>query len=156
MLALVGCVRKPGIPLCGPYGGAFQDNCSPGGRLSHPTSSNETRRLPVPWSTDKCGDAIRARRRALRHFQAHPAQEKFIAFKRLLAVAHCTIREAKHASWRSFVSSRTLSIPSDIVWKRLVCMPGKSNRTSVRGISLAAPFLERSTSLPAPSLQTFH
>jgi hypothetical protein len=36
-----------------------------------------------------------------------------------------------------------------------VCMPGKSNRTSVRGISLAAPFLERSTSLPAPSLQTF-
>jgi hypothetical protein len=42
---------------------------------SIPRSSSKPRRVPVPWWTEECRDAIRARKRALWIFGRHPREE---------------------------------------------------------------------------------
>jgi hypothetical protein len=39
--------------------------------MNIPRSSIRPRRVPVPWWTDECRYAIRARKRALKQFQIH-------------------------------------------------------------------------------------
>jgi hypothetical protein len=63
--------------------------------MNIPRSSIRPRRYQVPWWTDECRDAIRARKRALEQFQTHPIQENLVSFKRLRAAARRTIRSAK-------------------------------------------------------------
>jgi hypothetical protein len=82
-------------------------------------SSLRPLRFPVPWWTDECRDAIRARKRALNQFQIHPIQENLVSFKRLCAAARRTTWSAKGRSWEAYVSSLSCSTPSDVVWQRL-------------------------------------
>jgi hypothetical protein len=69
-----------------------------------PQSSTTPHLTPVLWWTDHCRDAIRARKRAPSHFRAHPKLENLISFKRFRANAQRVICEAKHTSWKAFVS----------------------------------------------------
>jgi hypothetical protein len=92
---------------------------------SIPRSSSKPRRVPVPWWTEECRDAIRARKRALKQFENHPIQENLISFKRLRAAARRIVRSAKRRSWVAYVSSLSRSTPLDVVWQRLRRISGK-------------------------------
>jgi hypothetical protein len=104
--------------------------------MNIPRSSIRPRRVPVPWCTDECRHAIRARQRELKQFQIHAIQENLVSFKRLRAAARRTIRSAKRRSWVAYVSSLSHSTPSDVVWQRLRRMPGKYRSTTVPGLSV--------------------
>ena len=41
----------------------------------------------IPWWNTDCRDAVRARRRATKDFSSHPAEHKFLRYKRLTATA---------------------------------------------------------------------
>lgn len=58
------------------------------------------RRRVVPWWSAELGQAIRARRRALRAFRRAPSDETLAAFRRLRARARYLIKQAKRRSWR--------------------------------------------------------
>ena len=52
-----------------------------------PKTSGQPRRLPVPWWTKECGDAIRARKRALRKFDRRSTIANLIVFRKARAFA---------------------------------------------------------------------
>jgi hypothetical protein len=83
--------------------------------MNIPQPSIGSRRVPVPWWSDECRDAISARKRALKQFQIHPIQDNLVSFKCLRAAARRTIRSAKRRSWEPYVSSLSRSAPSDVV-----------------------------------------
>jgi hypothetical protein len=83
----VSYIRGPRISISGFYGWTLHERCFTGRQLHIPLSSSRPRRLPVPWWTYECRAAIRTRKRALRHFQAHLTLENLIAFKRLRSTA---------------------------------------------------------------------
>jgi hypothetical protein len=103
--------------------------------MNIPRSSIRPRRVPVPWWTDECHDAIRARKRALKQFQIQLIQENLVSFKRLRAAAPGTIRSAKRRSWEATsslcpVQHRRTSYD---VRRR---MSGKCRITTVSGLSV--------------------
>jgi hypothetical protein len=71
-------------------------------------------------------------------------------------MAQRIIRKAERTSWQDFVSSLSRSTRSDVLWKKLPCLLVKCNRTFIPGVSEVAPFLQRKTTLPIPSLQICH
>jgi hypothetical protein len=84
--------------------------------MNIPRSSIRPRRVPVPWWTDECRDAIRVRKRALKQFQIHPIQEKLVSFKCLSAAARRTIRSAK----KKFVGGlRFVFVPFNTIRRRV-------------------------------------
>jgi hypothetical protein len=66
--------------------------------MNIPRSSIKPFRDSVPWCTDECRDAIRARKRALKQFQIHPIQVNLVSFKCLRAAARRIIQNAKRRS----------------------------------------------------------
>jgi hypothetical protein len=104
--------------------------------MNIPRSSIRPRHVLVPWWTDECLDAIRARKRALKQFQILPIQDNLLIFKRLRAAARLTIRSAIERSWEAYVSALSRSAPSDLVWQRLRRMSGKCKSTRVTCLSV--------------------
>ena len=90
-----------------------------------PKTSCQPRHTPVPWWTKECGDAIRARERALKKFDRRSTTENLIAFKKARAFARRTIKEAKAVSWRTFVSSLNRFTPTTQVWTRMKRIAGR-------------------------------
>ena len=90
-----------------------------------PKTSGQPRRTPVPWWTEECGDAIRARKRALKKFDRRSTTENLIAFRKARAFARRTIKEAQAASWRSFVNSLNRFTPAAQVWTRVKRISGR-------------------------------
>ena len=92
---------------------------------SIPKTSGRPRRTPVPWWTNECGDAIRARKRAFRKFDRSSTTENLIAFRKARAFARRTIKEAKTVSWRKYVSSLNRFTPTTQVWTRIKRISGR-------------------------------
>lgn len=105
----------------------FCTNIIRAAELHVPRSSSTPRRVPVPWWTEGCRDAILARKRALRLFQRHPTEENFIQFKRFRAKARRTICEAKKVSWTKYVSSLKKNVPATTVWGKVRRIMGRRN-----------------------------
>ena len=96
---------------------------------SIPKTSGTPRRIPVPWWTDDCRDALRARRRAFRKFDKHSTTDNLIAFRKARAVARRTIQEAKRASWREYVSKLNRFTPVTQVWSQIKRISGQLSST---------------------------
>ena len=90
-----------------------------------PKTSGQPRRTPVPWWTKECGEAIRARKRALRKFDRRSTTENLIAFRKARAFARRTIQEAKVVSWRNYVTSLNRFTPMTDVWRRIKRISGR-------------------------------
>ena len=104
---------------------------------SIPRTSPSPRRVPVPWWTDACRDALRARRRALRIFQRHPTMENCINYKRLRAKCRRVIKESKKACWAHFTSSFNRFTPSSVVWGGLRRLSGTKVHSPISGLTVA-------------------
>ena len=91
---------------------------------SIPRTSGFPRRTPVPWWTDECRDAIRARKRAFRVFDRHSTTENLIAFRKARALARRTVQEAKRASWREYVGRLNRFTPLSQVWSQIKRISG--------------------------------
>ena len=96
---------------------------------SIPRTSGTPRRIPVPWWTDACRDAIRARRRSFRKFDRHSSTENLIAFRKARAFAKRTIQEAKRVSWREYVSRLNRFTPMTQVWSQIKRISGQFSST---------------------------
>ena len=94
-----------------------------------PRTSGLPRRPPVPWWTSACGEAIRARKRAYRKFDRSSTTENLIAFRKARAFARRTVKEAKAASWRSYVNTINRYTPLGDVWNRIKRIAGQYNST---------------------------
>ena len=92
---------------------------------SIPRTSGCPQRTPVPWWTKECLAASKARKRALRKFDRRSTTENLIAFKKARAFARRVNREAKAASWRSYVSSLNRFTPLTEVWTRMKRIAGR-------------------------------
>ena len=90
-----------------------------------PRTSSQPRRNPVPWWKEECGDAIRARKRALRKFDRRSTMENLIAFKKARAFSRRVIKEAKTVSWRTYVSSLNRFTPTTQIWARMKRIEGR-------------------------------
>ena len=91
---------------------------------SIPRTSGFPRRTPVPWWTDECRDAIRARKRAFRAFDRHSTTDNLIAFRKARAFARRTVQEAKRASWREYVGRLNRFTPLSQVWSQIKRISG--------------------------------
>ena len=100
------------------------DPKSPENDKNSSTASGTPRRTPVPWWTDDCRVAIRARRRAFKVFDRHSTTDNMIAFKKARAVARRTIQEAKRASWREYVGRLNRFTPLSQVWSQVKRISG--------------------------------
>ena len=110
-----------------------------------PRTSGTPRRAPVPWWTDECRAALRARRRAFRRFDRNATTENMIAFKRARAKARHVILNAKRASWREYVGRLNRFTPVTTVWTQIkriagACSPSPMPVLRVRGQSIMQPF----------------
>ena len=91
-----------------------------------PRTSGAPRRAPVPWWSDKCRDAILARKRAMRAFQRNSNTANMIAFKKARAFARRTIKDAKRTSWQNYISELNRFTPISEVWSRIKRIAGRS------------------------------
>ena len=91
-----------------------------------PRTSGAQRCAPVPWWSDSCLKAKRARKRALRAFDRNATTTNMIAYKKAKAAARRTFNEAKRASWRAYVSQLTRFTPISEVWSRIKRISGRS------------------------------
>ena len=111
---------------------------------SIPRTSGFPRRAPVPWWTDACRDAIRARERAYRTFDRASTTVNAIEFRRARAAARRTMRAAKKASWRAYVSSLNRFTPTSRIWERIKRISGQLSssplpRLRIRGEDVLDP-----------------
>jgi len=90
--------------------------------------------FPVPWWTDKCRDAIYARKLAFRYFQVYPTYENITQFKCLCAKAWCAVHKAEHTSWKMYMSSLFQSTPSAVIWNKICQISGKYEHISVPSV----------------------
>lgn len=103
----------------------FTDAVTDVAREFIPMTSSVPRRIPVPWWTNECRDAIRARRRAHRAFDRRSTTANMIAFRKARAHARRIIQEAKRASWRSYVGQLNRFSPLSTVWSCIKRISGQ-------------------------------
>lgn len=104
---------------------------------SIPRTSGKPRRPPVPWWTDECRDAIRARRRAYKRFKRNSTQANLIEFRRTRAVCRRTIRAAKRKAWRDYVGRLNRMTPLSQVFSQIRRIDGRSVSTPLPVLRLA-------------------
>ena len=98
-------------------------------KASIPMTSARPRRIPVPWWTEECKNAILRKKRAFRQFQRSSTSANLILFKKARAQARRATREAKRASWRTYVSGINRFTPLTQVWQRIQRISGKYQPT---------------------------
>ena len=108
-----------------PSVGDFTSKVIDAARRSIPRTSGTPHRTPVPWWTEECREAIRARRRAFRAFDRHATTENLIAFRQARAAARRTILQAKRASWREYVGRLNRCSPTSQVWSQVKQISGR-------------------------------
>ena len=103
----------------------FTDRTLEAARKSIPRTSGNPLRTPVPWWTQECKEAIRARRRAFRAFDRHSTIENAIAFRKARAKAKRVVLEAKRLSWRKYVEKLNRCSPISQVWSQIKQISGR-------------------------------
>lgn len=96
---------------------------------SIPQTSGTVHRRPVPWWSEECRQAVVERRRAFGRYKRHKTDFYRAAYKQARARARRTLKEARRASFRSFLSSLTCQTPMSKVWKRVRRISGKYTPT---------------------------
>ena len=90
-----------------------------------PTTTPPPRHRPVPWWTREVAQAVAKRKRAFRNYIRHKDIQHLILRNKERSKTKRIIREAKRASWRSFVNQFTSRTPLSKVWGLVRCLSGK-------------------------------
>ena len=93
--------------------------------LSIPIISGNNRRPSVPWFTNECKNAKRARLRAERSYRRHRDVHHKIAYNREKANCRLVFRTAQKSSWQQYVSSINSRLSPHKLWKRVQKIAGK-------------------------------
>ncbi|XP_018405952.1 PREDICTED: RNA-directed DNA polymerase from mobile element jockey-like [Cyphomyrmex costatus] len=73
-------------------------------------------RAAPPWWSNKCQEAIEARRAAAREWRSNPTILNFLTFKRERSKCSKTLYKEKRKSWREFVGTFNAKTPSSKLW----------------------------------------
>nr|BDT63038.1 MAG: hypothetical protein [Trachysalambria curvirostris nimavirus] len=95
-----------------------------------PKSTGKYRRPPVPWWSDECQQAVRARKAALRQWKRRPSDATLIFYKKTRACARRVLKEARRKSWRQYVSMINSHTPLTWVWDKVRKIAGKITSVS--------------------------
>lgn len=98
------------------------------------TSSNSSRRPPLPWWGPEVKDAIQKRRRAHKNYDSDKSLEKLIELRRTRAKARFVQREAQKRSWQEYVNSLNCNTPPSEVWDKIRRLNGKVRHKRVSGL----------------------
>ena len=101
-----------------------------------PRTKPPTRRPSKPWFNQRCKEALRKRKRALKKFQKEPCQQNSITFKMLRAKARRTVREEKRSSWECFVAGLNASANAKKVWDAVRKIAGKYTPTPIKHLTI--------------------
>lgn len=94
-----------------------------------PKTKSNYSKPPVPWWSDDCKAARRARLRAERALRRHHTPQHRTAYNRTRAEMRYTINAARRSSWQTFVSSINQKTTLHQVWKRVQRINGKYSAT---------------------------
>ena len=87
-----------------------------------------------PWFNDKCKEAIRLRRKALREFEKEPTTENLEKFKQLRTKARKT-KENKQESWKNYTSKLSSATKTKSVWDMIKKIAGKFHTHAIKHLS---------------------
>ena len=104
----------------------FTDVLQSAALQSVPKTSGRFPKRPVPWWTDECTAAVRARRAAFSRVRRHRGDRLCLEdFRRARARARRTLKTAQKDSWRGYVSSITSLTPLTHIFNRVRKIAGK-------------------------------
>src|SRR5436190_2167895 len=103
---------------------------------SIPKTSGKQKRAHVPWWTDKCSEALRERRKALRRFSKRPTTENLIEYRKLRAAARLVFRRSKRESWLNYTDQIRRTTPSSTIWRKLRSVCGKPTPQTIVGLKV--------------------
>ncbi|KAJ8370200.1 hypothetical protein SKAU_G00102280 [Synaphobranchus kaupii] len=81
-------------------------------------------RRAVPWWTDECSEAVRARNQAFRALRVSMTQQAVLEYQRLKAMVRRTIKRTKRAAWRRLCSTFGRETRMTDVWRIVKKMRG--------------------------------
>ncbi|KAJ8369907.1 hypothetical protein SKAU_G00099350 [Synaphobranchus kaupii] len=81
-------------------------------------------RRAVPWWTDECSEAVRARNQAFRALRVSMTQQAVLEYQRLRAIVRRTIKRTKRAAWRRLCSTFGRETCMNDVWRIVKKMRG--------------------------------
>ncbi|KAJ8375895.1 hypothetical protein SKAU_G00064750 [Synaphobranchus kaupii] len=81
-------------------------------------------RRAVPWWTDECSEAVRARNQAFRALRVSMTQQAVLEYQRLRAMVRRTIKRTKRAAWRRLCSTFGRETRMNDVWRIVKKMRG--------------------------------
>lgn len=118
-----------------------------------PKTKNSRIKISVPYWTDKCKEAVKHRKTALKNSRTTNKLKDFIAYKECRAKATKTIKAEQKAHWESYCDSLTDHTKLSSVWKMAKKMAGKKATTSVPNLKVfgntAVTNLEKAEALAA-------
>ena len=95
-----------------------------------PSTSSSIRRVPVPWWSSTVAQAIARRKRAFRCYLRH-RDDTHLVRNRERARCKKVIKEAKRASWQSFLTQLNHETPLSKIWSLVRSLSGKRSITSL-------------------------
>ena len=98
---------------------------------SIPSTSPSPRRKLVPWWSQEVAQAIARRKRAFRAYLRHRDDSSLITRNKERARCKRIIREAKRASWQSFINQFNHHTPLSKIWSLARSLSGKRSFTSL-------------------------
>ena len=98
---------------------------------SIPQTSPSSQHKRVPWWSSVVAHAIAKRKRAFRQYLRHKNNDTLLIRNRERAKCRKTIREAKRASWDSFLSQLNYRTPLSKIWQIVRSLSGKKNCPSL-------------------------
>lgn len=111
---------------------------------------------PVPWWSKACEEAIRASKTALTRYKRNKTLENKVEFSRLKAEAQRTVKSAKKASWRQYLSSINTSTPLSEVWRKVQKISGLRQPTFITGIKNNDKIITNGADVAELLAKTFH
>jgi ribonuclease HI/exonuclease III len=111
---------------------AIMDICDQTIPKSHPTNRPKT----VPYWTDKCQQAIKRRKAALKKSTATGALEDCIDFRKEKAACQRTIREAQTEHWQEYCNTLTDTTKLSGVWRMAKKVAGNNGHRVIPNITL--------------------
>jgi len=135
---------------------------------------SRTREILTPkynksWWTQKCAEAVAARKAAKQSLLSRPSPAALIAFKRSEAKVKWEVKQAKRDSWKRFCNTVTSDTPLKVLWKRVKGLqtsychksqPFISNNTVISDahskVEALASYYEDVLNSPAPSPYPSH
>jgi ribonuclease HI len=78
-----------------------------------------TPKYSKPWWTQKCAEAVAARKAAKKTLLSQPSPAALIAFKHSEAKVKWKVKQAKRDSWKRFCNTVSSDTPLKLLWKRV-------------------------------------